>query len=146
MRTDRIREKFKEVYAHLSPEERALEWERLLNSGTLHETLRPLLSPPRKRPPKRKKMPTFSVTKPHYDDYFDRHGRGPLIFRVTNRYYYLQNRDPGLFRFLEDAEVLAHPYGPIADDPNQQSLFLSARLNAGRVRRALKLPPRSEED
>jgi hypothetical protein len=146
MGTDRIREKFKEVYAHLSPEERAREWERLLNSGTLYETLRPLLSPPRKRPPKRKKLPTFSVTKPHYDDYFDRHGRGPLIFRVTNRRYYLQVKDPGLFRFLEDAEALAHPYGLIADDPNQQSLFSSARHNAGKVRKALKLSLRSEDD
>lgn len=144
VRTNRIREKFKEVYAHLSPEERALEWERLLNSGTLHETLRPLLSPPRKRLPKRKELPVFAVTKPHYDDYFDRHGRGPLIFRVTNRRYYLQVRDPGLFRFLEDAEALAHRYGQIAADPNQRSLFLSAQHNANKVREALKLPPRSE--
>lgn len=144
MRTNRIREKFKEVYAHLSPEERALEWQRLLNSGTLHETLRPLLPPPRKRLPKRKELPVFAVTKPHYDDYFDRHGRGPLIFRVTNRRYYLQVRDPGLFRFLEDAEALAHRYGQIAADPNQRSLFLSAQHNANKVREALKLPPRSE--
>jgi hypothetical protein len=144
MGVHRLREKFKEVYAHLSPEERALEWERLLNSGMLNETLRPLLPPPRKRPPKQKQVPVFSVTKPHYDDYFDRHGRGPLIFRVTKRRYYLQTTDPGLLRFLEDAEALAHRYGPIADDPDQWLLRSSARCNAGNVRKALKLPPLGE--